>query len=137
MAKKRDINKPSLMGKMFGDKPGSPQVRRANRKKKVRQEFDKQMSKLNKDFYDGNITSEAAKKARARIQGAATVANSQAESEFKREQEAIGKKKYGMRGGGSAAYGYNKGGVGKFRHGTSAKKPKQYRKGGVGKFRGM
>ena len=136
MAKKKDINQPSRMGKMFGDKAGSPSVRRANRKKKVRQEFDKQMSKLNKDFYDGNITAETAKKARARIQGAAKVASSQADSEFKREQEAIGKKKYGMRGGGSV-YGYNKGGVGKFRHGTNAKKPQQYRKGGVGKFRGM
>ena len=113
MAKKRDINKPSRMGKMFGDKPGSPQVRRANRKKKVREEFDKQMSKLNKDFYDGNITAETAKKARARIQGAAKVANSQAESEYKREQERIGKKKYGMRGGGK--FKYRKGGIGKFR----------------------
>ena len=122
---------------MFGDTPGSPKVRYDNRKKKVRTEYDKQLSKVMKDFYDGNITAKTAEKARTRIKGAAKVADSQAESEYKREREAVGKKKYGMRGGGSAAYGYNKGGVGKFRHGTNAKKPQQYRKGGVGKFRGM
>jgi|TARA_R110002020_G_scaffold130062_1_gene291108 hypothetical protein len=137
MAKKRDINQPSKIGKMFGDKAGSPRVRYNNRKKKVQSQYDKEMTKVRTDFLDGNITSETAKKARKRIAEAAKVADSQAESEFKREREAVGKKKYGMRGGGSAAYGYNKGGVGKFRHGTNAKKPKQYRKGGIGKLRGM
>lgn len=40
----------------------------------------------------------------------------------------------GLAGGGSTMYGYNKGGIGKFRVGTNAKKPQRFNKGGVGKF---
>ena len=114
--KKTDINKPSLIGRMLGDKAGSPRVRRDNRKKKARDQWQNERVKIQKDFSAGNISSEKAKKALAKVKLAAEVANSQAESEYKREQTAFGDKKYGkFKGGGELRTGYAKGGPGKFR----------------------
>jgi len=113
---KTDINKPSLIGRMLGDKAGSPRVRRDNRKKKARDQWQNERVKIQKDFSAGNISSEKAKKALAKVRLAAEVANSQAESEYKREQTAFGDKKYGkFKGGGELRTGYAKGGPGKFR----------------------
>ena len=116
--KKTDINKPSLLSRLYGyrDKAGNPRVRRDNRKKKSRDQWLKETSKIKKDFSAGNISGEKAKKALAKVKMAAKVADSQAESEYKREQKAFGDKKYGkLKGGGPLRTGYAKGGPGKFR----------------------
>jgi len=113
--KKTDINKPSRLGRMLRDKAGSPRVRRDNRKKKARDQWQNERVKIQKDFSAGNISSEKAKKALAKVKLAAEVANSQAESEYKREQTAFGDKKYGKFKGGPLRTGYAKGGPGKFR----------------------
>ena len=122
---KTDINKPSRLGRMLRDKAGSPRVRKDNRKKKARDQWRKESEKIQKDFSAGNISSEKAKKALAKVKLAAEVANSQAESEYKREQTAFGDKKYGKFKGGPLRTGYAKGGPLRT----------EYAKGGPGKFR--
>lgn len=124
---KTDINKVSRKDRLFGHqslyaKKGSPATRKANRKKKVRDVYDREMTRVSQDFYDENITQEKAKARKDKIKKARDVAMSQADSEFKREQIAFGKQKYGTgstkvvkKAGGKTIKGYNKGGPGKFR----------------------